>query len=100
MFENVGSEVKTLSRVVCWIGIIGSIIGGIAIMAQGENLFLVGILSAVLGSVFSWIGSLSLYAIGEAAENSAIAANLAIKADMERENTNKISSEERDLFDT
>ncbi len=100
MFENVGSKVKTLARVVCWIGIIGSIIGGIAIMAQGENLFLVGILSAVLGSFFSWIGSLSLYAIGEAAENSAIAANLAIKADMERENTNKISSEERDLFDT
>ena len=100
MFENVGSKVETLARVVCWIGIIGSIIGGIAIMAQGKNLFLVGILSAVLGSFFSWIGSLSLYAIGEAAENSAIAANLAIKADMEWENTNKISSEERDLFDT
>ena len=89
MFENVGSKVKTLAKVVCWIGIIASVIGGIAMATQGGMLILIGILTAALGAFFSWLGSLSLYAIGETAENSAIAANLAAKADMEREKEKK-----------
>lgn len=89
MFENVGSKVKTLAKVVCWIGIVAFVIGGIATATQGGMFILIGILSAVIGAFFSWLGSLSLYAIGETAENSTIAANLAAKADMEREKEKK-----------
>lgn len=52
-------------------------------------MLLSGLLYLILGPLLSWLGSLGLYAIGEAAENSAIAANLAVKADMERQNSNK-----------
>ncbi|MBQ4451790.1 MAG: hypothetical protein II912_05395 [Clostridia bacterium] len=94
MFNNVGSKCKTLAKVLCWIGIAFSIIWGIVMMAasalrvQGSGsgiMVLYGLLVMILGSLASWLSSLSLYAIGEAAENSAIAANLAIKADKERE---------------
>lgn len=51
----------------------------------GSRLMLNGFMVLIFGSVGSWLSSLGLYAVGEAAENSAIAANLAVKADMERE---------------
>ena len=92
MFCNVGSKCKTLAKVVCYGGIICSVICGALLVASGAFTYngggiiaLYGLLVILLGSLFSWLGSLSLYAIGEAAENSAIAANLAVKADMERE---------------
>ena len=95
MFNNVGRKVKKFAKVVCWVGIIVSVLGGIALFASGydtrdaEVLCPVGIVLAVLGPFFSWIGSLTIYAVGEAAENSAIAANLAIKADLERDKEKK-----------
>ena len=88
MFENVGSKVKSLAKVICWLGIIGSIIGGIVIWVSGGNsssyysysyrsssngfTFWYGLLTIVLGSFFSWLGSLTTYAIGEAAEYAEI----------------------------
>ncbi len=98
MFNNVGSKCKTLAKVVCWLGIVLCvIIGIIMIVASGEThsdqekttMLLSGLLYLILGPILSWLGSLSLYAIGETAENSAITANLAIKADMERQNNNE-----------
>ena len=88
MFENVGANVKTLAKVVCWLGIIASIIGGIVIWVSGGRMgsdlynssyssssgwgispsFLTGLLTMVIGSFFSWLASLTTYAIGEAAE--------------------------------
>lgn len=44
-----------------------------------------GFMVLIFGSVGSWLSSLGLYAVGKTAENIAIAANLAVKADMERE---------------
>ena len=85
MFENVGAKVQTLAKVICWLGIVGSVIGGIVMIAQGGSGILIGIGTAIGGAFFSWLGSLGLYAIGEAAENSSIAANLAAKADSLRE---------------
>ena len=66
MFDNVGSKCKTLAKVVCWIGIIFAVIYGILLIANGNAV--VGIVTAVLYALVSWLGSLSLYAIGETAE--------------------------------
>ena len=76
MFNNVGSKVKTLAKVVCWLGIIASVISGITLIAGGAQNgnvgggFLAGVLTIALGAFVSWLGSLPTYAIGEAAENA------------------------------
>ena len=83
MFDNIGSKCKTVAKVLCWLGIIASLAVGVICIISGNVGFGLGYI--IGGCLVSWLGSLGLYGIGEAAENSAIAANLAIKADMERE---------------
>ena len=68
MFDNIGSKLKTISSVFCIIGIILSIVGGVVLMFAN---FLIGFLVALFGSVFSWLATIGLYGIGEAADNSA-----------------------------
>ena len=84
MFNNVGKKVQLLAKIMCWVGIVMSVIGGIALIVAGnqasvyvDNYFgrqtmsggvLPGILVMILGSLGSWLGSLATYAIGEAAE--------------------------------
>ena len=87
MFDNIGNKCKVVAKVLCWVGIIASVITGIIYIASGNIGFGIGYI--IGGSLVSWLGSLGLYGIGEAAENSAIAANLAIKADLEREKESK-----------
>ena len=70
MFENIGKKIMTLAEVVTWLGIVGSIIYGFVVMAQDEDLVIVGILTMILGSVGSWIGSFLLYGFGQLIENS------------------------------
>ena len=83
MFDNIGSKIKTLAKVVCWIGIIGSIIAGIAMIAtMGSVGVLPGLLTIVLGALLSWVGSFVLYGFGEMVENSDIRTELAVKAEM------------------
>ena len=74
MFDNIGGKIKTLASVIVWLGIIGSVIIGIILMATAEELFFVGIIIAIVGSISSWIGSFLLYGFGELVENSAIIA--------------------------
>lgn len=93
MFDNIGSKCKTVAKVVCWIGIIGSVIVGFVLITTGLNLsggaselyLALGLLTLAVGSLISWLSTLALYALGEIAENGAIVANLAVKADMERQ---------------
>ncbi len=66
MFNNVGSKCQNLATAVCWIGIIASIIAGCVMLFSGA--VLAGLAEIALGCLFSWLGSLSLYAIGETAE--------------------------------
>lgn len=87
MFNNTGNKCKTVAKILCWIGIVSSIIVGLIYIFANNIGFGIGYM--VGGSFISWIGSLGLYGIGEAVENSAIAANLAVKADMEREQERK-----------
>ena len=96
MFTNIGSKCKTAAKVLCYTGIALSVVTGLvliilsALVRTGSaQLAVNGIIVLIFGCVGSWLGSLGLYAVGEAAENSAIAANLAVKADMERERQKK-----------
>ena len=62
MFQNIGKKVTTLASVICWVGIIGSVIMGIILLASRQ--VLPGILTILLGSFVSWLSCLALYAIG------------------------------------
>ena len=63
MFDNVGSKLKTTAVVLCYLGIAASVIAGLSLIAV-ENIG-GGFLYAIVGSVASWLSSLSLYAFGE-----------------------------------
>ena len=58
-----------LAQVVCWIGIIASVIVGLAALAVS---ILSGLLIMGLGSLASWIGSFLTYGFGQLIENSDI----------------------------
>ena len=73
MFDNIDQKIKALAQVVCWIGIICSVISGIALIAAGEGLLFVGFIVIILGSLISWISSFTLYGFGQLIENSEIA---------------------------
>ncbi|MBQ8748051.1 MAG: hypothetical protein IJZ08_09345 [Clostridia bacterium] len=62
MFNNIGGKIKTLAKVLCWTGIILSILVGNRRMANDE---IVGLLTAVIGAFLSWISSFALYGFGE-----------------------------------
>lgn len=73
MFENIGGKIKALAKVICWIGIIASIIGAIAIWAAGDRwnpTFFPGLLILVAGCLGSWLGSFFTYGLGELIEST------------------------------
>ena len=65
MFKNIGDKIKTLAEVICILGIISSFVIGCILMAINLAFFLKGILTIVLGSLASWIGSFVLYGFGQ-----------------------------------
>lgn len=82
MFNNIGRKIKTFAKVMCWIGIIASVVAGLVMIATIFSSYaptagiVAGILTAVLGSLFSWVGSFMMVGFGELVENTAeIAAN-------------------------
>lgn len=89
MFRNIGKKLKTVAKVVCWIGIIASVVmgviliiagsngsntidyyGNIAISTQGTNNVVAGIIVIVVGSLSSWVGSLLIYGFGQLIEDN------------------------------
>ena len=76
MFKNIGGKIKGLAAFFAWVGIIGSILGGIGLMiAIGDEIAIIaGIGIAVAGSLVSWIGSFLLYGFGQLIYNSDIIA--------------------------
>lgn len=82
MFTNIGGKIKTLTKVVCWIGIVVSVIGGVVFMFNGEAL--AGLAMIVGGVLAFWVGSFVLYAFGELVENVAVIAEMQVKADAEK----------------
>lgn len=86
MFNNIGGKIKSLAKIVCWLGIISYIISGFSlILTNQQPLVLVGILIAVVGSLFSWISLFILYGFGELVENSAI---IAVKSKLSHSSKN------------
>ena len=75
MFDNIGGKIKKLAQVVCWVGIISSLVIGIVLMAMTDPGFtdyltFVGLLVAVLGSLGSWVSSFFIYGFGELIERA------------------------------
>lgn len=62
MFDYIGDKIKGLAKVICWVGIIASVVIGIVIIS-GEVIS--GIITIVAGSILSWVGSFVLYGFGE-----------------------------------
>ncbi len=68
MFDNIGGKIKTLAQVVTWIGIIGSVIGGMSMMSINDDLIFLGLLIMIIGSLVSWVSSFVLYGFGQLIE--------------------------------
>ena len=82
MFNNIGEKIKTLATIITILGIIASVISGIAFIVYSiveaydvSRLvagIILGVLTMVVGSLISWISSFLLYGFGELIENSTI----------------------------
>ena len=79
IFNNIGGKIKVLAEVVTWVGIVASVISGIVIMANDEDLMFIGFITALLGSLSSWISSLAFYGFGQLIENTDKIAELSKK---------------------
>ena len=71
MFENIGKKIKTLAKVLCWVGIVISIIYAIALFLiamdsyDEETFIIMGIVTLIVGPLTSWISSFFMYGFGE-----------------------------------
>jgi len=68
MFDNVGGKLKTIAKVEMIIGIVASVILGFTFLTGGRVFG--GLLIVIIGVFSSWFGSLVIYGIGQAVENS------------------------------
>ena len=77
MFDNIGGKIKKLAKIICWIGIVLSVIIGVAGIANGTSEGIAnGIVVIIVGCLSSWIGSFFTYGFGQLIENTdAIRAN-------------------------
>ena len=87
MFKNIGKKIKVLAKVLCWIGIVCSVITGLIVIIAGLAggvtadvgdtsvavggvvAVIVGIFIIVFGVLISWIGSFTTYGFGEIVDN-------------------------------
>lgn len=67
MFENIGGKIKTLAKVITFLGIALSVVYGFLLIAD-EN-YVGGITTIIVGVLVSWIGSFVLYSWGEVVED-------------------------------
>jgi len=81
MFDFIGEKIKKLAKVICWLGIISSVLLGFMIMStegdplistllglpmiDEEEIVIFGFLYMIIGSILSWISSFVLYGFGE-----------------------------------
>ncbi len=72
MFENVGGKIKSFSKVLCWLGIVGSVIGAIVLWSNNswyQSTIGIGFVVLIAGSLSSWLSSMFLYAFGQITED-------------------------------
>ena len=65
MYNNIGGKIKILALVMAIIQAAGSVIAGIALMADDDDLIPVGLLLWIVGPLFAWVSSWLLYGFGE-----------------------------------
>lgn len=68
MFTNLGGKLMMMAKILCWLGIVASVIAGIVMLATSRGnagMIVGGILVIVIGSLVSWIGSWAMYGLGE-----------------------------------
>lgn len=70
MYGNIAGKIKTLAQVVAWLGIIGSVVTWLVLVARDEDLLAAGLIIAVIGALISWVSSFVLYGYGQLIENT------------------------------
>lgn len=76
MFSNIEKKIKTLAKVLTWIGIVASVLAGLMFIIAGLSQdaggagVALGVLMMVLGSLGAWISSMALYAFGQLVEDT------------------------------
>lgn len=83
MFKNISGKIKGLAKVNCIVGIAISVVVGIG-MSGDSKMAPIGVLVMIVGLLVSWIGSFFVYGFGELIENTTVIAELAAKADAEK----------------
>lgn len=77
MFDNIGKKIKIITKVFVWIGIVGSIIAGFALLiisaedAKKSGSFVwLGLFYLIAGPIISWIAGFFMYGFGELIEKT------------------------------
>ena len=71
MFDNIGSKIKSLAKVICWAGIVCTSIAGFIMLVSGEDVISpLGLALMIVGPLSSWIGSFFVYGFGELIEKT------------------------------
>ena len=70
MFDNIGGKIKVLAVTFTIIGMVMSIIYGLIIISETDSA--AGLIVMLVGCLFSWIGSFTLYGLGHLIENTDI----------------------------
>ncbi len=103
MFDDIGGKIKGLATFICWVGIIGSIFGGLGVMVADEDFVGLGILIILGGCLGSWIWSFFMYGFGQLIQNTDVLVERvkglkrdASKADSLRPNTDAPSAKKPD----
>ena len=73
MYEDIGKKIKSLATIVCWLGIITSVIIAIFLFASIEKVSyhlegtytILGLCFMFLGPIVSWISGSLIYGFGE-----------------------------------
>lgn len=63
MFENIGGKIKTLAKVITFLGIGLSVAFGFLLIVGKD--YMAGLVTIIVGVLVSWIGSFVLYSWGE-----------------------------------
>ncbi len=69
MFDNIGKKIKALAAVMAGVGIAVSVISGMVLMANDEEI--TGIIVLIIGSLLSWTSCFCLFGFGDLVDNSA-----------------------------
>lgn len=74
MFDNIGNKILCLARFLCIMGIIGSVIYGIALIVNGAAIS--GFMYILVGPLVSWLSCFVLYGFGQLIETNESSMNM------------------------